>query len=688
MKHTIMVLGLILVLVLVMVACAGSEGEKGIPPGERGVQGDTPAPTGTPYPAQTVLPTQTPYGAAPTLTPLPTYTPLPTGTPYPAQTPLPTQTPYRVAPTHTPPPTYTPAPTPTPYPTPTPQPTATPFPTPRPTPTSTPTPLLPQLHNTQHTRWLARVYPDVARRIETLPWVQDGISDLEGLAIDELLYRGADKIDNLRAVLRLPWVQDAISDTEHDILDDLSGLRPDVVDAMTAMPFLASHEATDALAIEGMRWLENGGVLDALVDSPLFQDGIDDGETTLVAAVGTFYQDVAAVRRVLTPGNAAVEAVSLGTELTPELKVSIVRTGSQSRPGTVEAVRDAVEFAEGIMGLPLPVEHVVVVFDEDAVPAGYDGAYYGFAFSYSPEYETRQGTYEWRVLQSGFIHELAHYYWSGDSAWIAEGVANAFSYMRGRDSGLSPGQLKNSRGSCEAHDLKMLETWDTSTNESGYLCNYYLGEQIFLELLETLGRPKFVAKLRELYQVVLPAREAGGTPGIAEVRQVFDGQRSIVDKHWSGALNAPENRPFGEGMDHTSHDLIQWDQYPTYDGHSVTFSGTLLDGAVLAAATIEQARAGGYQPFTLYSADGSGFAGFILPPFTAGRSWMPGSGDSVADTYSLDAARSFTITFSFPEALGTPSDYVVIIGGYQDDSRTPRLGSDVDTLGYARIRVP
>ena len=103
------------------------------------------------------------------------------------------------------------------------------------------------------------------------------------------------------------------------------------------------------------------------------------------------------------------------------------------------------------MGLPLPVEHVVVVFDEDAVPAGYDGAYYGFAFSYSPEYETRQGTYEWRVLQSGFIHELAHYYWSGDCAWIAEGVANAFSYMRGRDSGLSPGQLKTKRKNCEAH---------------------------------------------------------------------------------------------------------------------------------------------------------------------------------------------------------------------------------------------
>ena len=239
-----------------------------------------------------------------------------------------------------------------------------------------------------------------------------------------------------RRSLRLSWVQDAIEDTEYDILDHLSGLRPDVVAAMTAMPFLASPETTDAQAVEGISWMEIGGVLDALVDSPVFQDGIDDSETTLLAAAGTFYQDASAVRRVLTPGNAAVEAVSsFKTALTPELAVSIVRTGSQSRPGTMESVRDTVEFVESIMGLPLPVEHVIIVFDEAAVPAGASGAYYGFAFSYSPKYETQQGTYEWRVLQSGFTHETAHYYWSGDQAWMAEGVANVFSYMRGRAAG-------------------------------------------------------------------------------------------------------------------------------------------------------------------------------------------------------------------------------------------------------------
>ena len=500
---------------------------------------------------------------------------------------------------------------------------------------------------------------------------------------------GVGKIDNLRAVLLLQWVQDAITDTEYDLLYWLRALDyrdADAASKVIAMPFLESPDATDALAIRAMHRLAAEGVLSALVDSALFQDGITDTNTTLAAAVGTLYQDAGAVRRVLTPGNATIESVTAGTELTPDLGISIVRTGNQSRPGTVEAVRDAIAFAEGLMRRPLPVEHAIIVLDDSAITAGYAGTNYGYAFSYSPEYETQQGTYEWRQLQAGFVHEVAHYYWGGHADWIDEGAANTVQYMYGIENGLSRGQLKTKRKNCEAHDLEMLTLWNLDLNNAAFLCNYYLGEQLFLELLEALGRQEFTALLQDLYRVALPVREAGGTPGIAEVRQVFAGQRAIVDKHWSGALNAPENRPFDEGVDRPSHDVVQWDQHPTYDGHSVAFSGTLLDGAVLSAETIEQARAGGKQPFTLRLADAYEVAGFILPPLPDGRSWILDAGDSVADTYSL-GDDTFTITFPFPEALGNPSDYVVRIAGYQDSSRTPRIGFDRDNLGYARIRV-
>ena len=624
-------------------------------------------PTNTSYPTPTAQPTRTPYPVAPTYTPQPTFTPVPTGTPYATPTAQPTRTPYPVAPTYTPQPTFTPVPTPTP----------------------TPTPLLSRLYDTQHTRWLSRNYPGIARQIEAFPWVQDGLSVLEEKAIDELMYLGVGRIDNLQAALRLPWIQDAISDTEYDVLYWLRVLGQDDVEAAAAvirMPFLESTDDTDALAIEAMGFLATHGVLSALIDSVLFQTGIADTDTTLVAAVGTLYGDAGAVRRVLTPGVASIESVAAGTELTPDLRISIVRTGSQSRPGTVETVREAVAFVERMMQMPLPTEHVIVVLDDSAITSGYAGTNYGFGFSYAPEYETRQDTHEWRHLQAGFVHEVAHYYWRRNAGWIDEGVANTVEYVYGIENELSRGQLKTSRKTCDAHDLAMLAMWDPSPNRSAYGCNYYLGGLLFKEMLETLGSMEFSGKLQELYRVALQAQETVDTPGIAEIRQVFAGLQTIVDKHWSGALNAPENRPFDEGVDRTSHDLVQWDQHPTYDGHSVAFSGTLLDGAVLAAETIEQARASRYQPFTLRLADAYDFAGFILPPFTDGGSWTLGAGDSVANTYSL-GDDTFTITFPFPEALGNPSDYVVVIDGYQDSSRTPRIGSNIDRLGYARIRV-
>ena len=464
---------------------------------------------------------------------------------------------------------------------------------------------------------------------------------------------------------------------------------PGTVSAVVAMPFLATPDTSDALAIRGIRRLAgDNGAISALTDHPIFQDGITDSETVLVAAAGTLYRAGAdEIRRVLSLGTSAIEHRTAGTTLTPGLQVSIVRADSQSRPGTIESVRDIVEFVEGVMGLPLPTDHVILVLVDSAVSDKASGANYGFAISYLPAYEQLQGTQEWRQLQAGFVHEVAHYFWLGHEGWIDEGLANTVEYMKGRNSGLSRGQLKTRRGSCEAHDLAMLSEWNPPVGSTRYRCNYYLGQLLFQELLEAHGDVTFGEKLRELYLLSRMSRELGQVPGIVEVRQVFDGQADVVEKHWSGALNAPENRPFSEGVDRTSHDLVQWDQLPTYDGHSVTFSGSLLDSAVLSEETIEQARAHGYQNFTLYNADAYDFGGFILPPFTDGSSWNPGPRNSVASRYSLDAAaKSFTITFPFPEGLDTPSDYVVVVGGFQDDSRTPRIGTISDTLGYARIR--
>ena len=549
------------------------------------------------------------------------------------------------------------------------------------------TPALPSLtdHPTQNLRWLAHHHPLLYRQIAELPWVEDGLSQLERDTIDQLLYIGVSDIPSLRATLGLAWVQDAISEVEYDTIYWLENLGYEDVPnfaAIIAMPFLQTPDTTDVLALRSMHSLAHEEALAPLMDHASVLDGITEDETTLVAAVGTLYRDTDELSRMLDPGYAFIEAVTGA----PGLQISIIRTGSQSQPWTADAVADAVDYAEQVMLLDLPVDHVILVLNDKAVPSTFAGANYGFAISYLPEYEQMQDTFEGRAFQQGLVHEVAHYYWIENEGWIDEGLANTIEYMHGADNGLSPGQLKTRRKDCEAHDLEMLSEWDPETSAPEYVCNYYLGERLFLELREGLDDAEFSEKLRDLYHLSLTAQEARQTPGIDVVRQVFSDQAAIVDKHWSGALNAPENRPFDEGVDRRSHDLIQWDQHPTYDGQDVSFNGTLLDDAVLSSETISQAReGGGYSNFSFRLADDYDYLGTILPPLESGRWLLDGTSHTVATVYQLDEG-AFTVKFQFPQALDSPSDYVVLVWGYKDDTRTPTIGDNIDMLGYAHIR--
>ena len=560
-----------------------------------------------------------------------------------------------------------------------------------------------------------------------LPWVRDAISEVERDAIDELLYIAVADTQSLAATLGLPWVRDAISEVERDALDQLSGIGyydsqslaatlslPWVQDAISEveydavywiraisyydgkvaaaiipMPFLRVPDVTDVLALRSIHALASRGVLAPLLEHPTFLDGIAEGETTLVTAVGTLYSDIEEISRMLDPGYASIESVAIETDLTPHLPINIIRAGSEPTRWAADAMAGAVGFTEGAMLVSLPIDHLILVLSDKAVTKNYAGTNYGFAFSFLPEYEQKQNTFEGQAFLRGIVHEVGHYYWGGSNeGWINEGLANTIEHMYGIANGLSPGQLKTLRGDCEAHDLEMLSEWAPPTSSvAEYYCNYYLGELLFLELRESLGDAGFSEKMRELYQLTLTQQEAGQTPGIAAVRQVFTDQASIVEKHWSGKLNAPENRPFDEGIGRTSHDLIQWDQHPTYDGHDVTFRGTLLNDAGLSRETISQAREGGYTNFVLRPADDRGYAGSILPPFNDGLRWtLEDPGDTVATVYLLED-RTFTVTFTFPQALGSPSDYAVTVSGFRDASRTPSIGENIDILGYARIRI-
>ena len=207
-------------------------------------------------------------------------------------TPMPTAT-STPEPTATPTPTQTPKPTATPTATPTPEPTATATPTATHTPTVPPEPHLVDDHDTQNTRWLASSYPDLYRQAAALPWVMDGLSELERQAIDELLYLGVDNIEHLRTLL--------------------------------GMPFLQSLETADVLALDAMGRLVWNGLLETILDHPSVLPGITDAQTIRIAAAGAYYRNPASLEKALDASLTKVESWSGSTGLTPSLH-------SQHRP--------------------------------------------------------------------------------------------------------------------------------------------------------------------------------------------------------------------------------------------------------------------------------------------------------------------------------------------------------------------
>ena len=585
--------------------------------------------------------------------------------------------------------------------------------------------------------WLAHYSEQAAVAVATMPWVQDDITDTEAEALKQIsrLNDDDDKdgIAVIEAIVALSWVQDDITETEAEFLDflegldgaseqaaatvttlpwvqdDITGTERDALEwirwlahdsdkaaaAIIAMPFLKSLEPDDVLAVRGILRLatdDDDSLLATLINHPSLRNGITDAQTTLVTAAGTMW-DADEIHRLLNPDYADIEILSSSTMLTPDLKVSIVRTGTQSQPWTAEGARDAVEFAEKIMQLPLPVSHGIVVLNEKAVPPQYGGANYGIAFSYNPEREQGQTPHDRHTFLSGLVHETAHYYWQGHSAWIDEGVANIFEYMYGVESGVSPGLVgKTRREDCEIHDLETLTELipDPEEDFDQFHCNYFLGQMLFLEMLENLGEEEFNGRLRELYRLSIAAKEDDRTPGIAEVRRAFHDQTDVVEKHWSGKLNAPANRPFDEGIDRTSHDLIQWDQYPTFLDGEVTLKGTPLKDAIYVAESMRDVIKYERLAFTFVPVDGREHLGSILPyEIATGWQWSFNTpGDVQASTFVIfQADKRFHIKFTFPSALGAPEDVVIGVWGYQNADREATIGDKVDLLGYARIRV-
>ncbi len=347
------------------------------------------------------------------------------------------------------------------------------------------------------------------------------------------------------------WVQDGLVGVEQLIYDGMQQLA--ARDAATAelvasMSFLDSVDETDRLTVRALVMAAERDVADDIVAHLVFSGDVGDSDRLLVIGASLYSGGgVAAVTGRLDGGHFVVEEEVFSTAETRTLFVSVARDRESvgALPNAVALVKASVEAMEEMMGRPFPTSHVVMFLDpgmfageySDALGLNYDGT--AFSLNHGHPYLGHPaGT---------VIHEVAHYFWIGARIWIDEGMADTAVAAFGESLGVPRDQLERREEECRRYDnLSELDPVAEDLPRVDQLCPYYLGQQLFLDLRETLGVSDFRAGVRRLYDTML-AKKAQEVPRwywatTDDLREAFTGNevaQQVIDRHWYPATSGP-----------------------------------------------------------------------------------------------------------------------------------------------------
>ena len=362
----------------------------------------------------------------------------------------------------------------------------------------------------QNWRWLSGENPGLAKRMASVSWVVDGLNPTESSVIEYLLHVAT--FDRQSAVERL-----------------------------IEMPFLRRVDVMDAKAVEGI-WrvlAVDATQFDWLMRQPVIDDGITDEWTPVLATLRSAVKyDLSLMERLLDPSRVRVERVDVVLPLAGLVTVAVVRTsvgGSRS----VETLEHAVRSAERFMGIAFPTGGVVLLF-ADAVSSGVAGENLGTHIVVGEKYDIDDGGHEAVSLHGVVAHEVAHYYWSGNSDWLDEGLADLMSSVSERD---RIGRLvKVTNYPCAEHgSISELQAARLSKGDLGFDCNYSLGERMFFEMYLSHGDLPFRKRLQNVYRRSVADSERrsgrGTSVDIDDVRDLMGGTAladTVIDRWYDG----------------------------------------------------------------------------------------------------------------------------------------------------------
>ncbi len=401
--------------------------------------------------------------------------------------------------------------------------------------------------------------PEIGQALIQANWVgeADQIMSMEVLRrLHQILGRHAEVgPKTVLAILEKPWMQESLTPEmvlAVEFMERTSRRNDEVVPALLDMPFLETFEPEDRFILHAT-WRIFRYHADttgrAFKESDTFNHGIRDEDRTRVIAALTMQQP-GELERMLRPGWAGIEERQGATHLSPDLRISIVHGRSPRLPGTLEGIVEAVNFLERLMDAPLPgPPHLIVVFhDESHSNPGLCGQNRRFATVFCLRQEEPADYDSGReMLQSVVIHEIGHrYFGSPMQSWLHHFFVIMYEViwiLDGREIADVPEKLieQSPRRDCDVVDLKTLEEL-MPTERYQSRCHHHLGHRMAREIVAEVGMEEFVTRMRKAYSQQDELFDEREDPGIEVMRLLYPDQSEIVDRFWSGRVNAPENR--------------------------------------------------------------------------------------------------------------------------------------------------
>ena len=379
---------------------------------------------------------------------------------------------------------------------------------------------------------------EVAISVVALAWVQDGVDDLEVEALEEMSYVAYDDETLASSMVGLGWVQDGVNEVEVEAigwvgnfsnvavassvvalgwvqdgvgtqdtqtieeLSYISNRNPSQALRIVAMPFLETLDPPDVSAVKALSQLASFRETDfqRVLSHPTLIGGITDDWAKIVATLyGVSDTNPELIDTLLDPAQVTLEERIIELPMAGEVHMGIIRTG----PGadrSMDLLEHSVLHAEEFMGVPFPTNYVGWLVG-DAVTPTFGGNYYGTHIVTLPKYDVDDGSHEAEFTGSLVAHEVAHYYWSGNSNWVDEGASDFMASTS--ENARTGGSIEVTNDPCgyvrTIAELENLGVTSEDGADSAFTCNYALGERLFVDLYRSLDEDSFREGLRDLY---------------------------------------------------------------------------------------------------------------------------------------------------------------------------------------------